>query len=446
MGYRYFLICFLLVFLSGIWCAATPEDTRTLVITGEGLSADTKNDTSVQDLVDLVNEAMVYTQRVGKEAALKEFSDRNGSFSRGDMYVWAYDFNGINLAHPFHPEYAGENKLMLNDSAGFPMIRAMQEIAQNGSGFVTYQYENPLTGITGPKLSYVKRVDDTWWLGSGIYGELISIPANIPESIRDTLQAKVDKAVSYAREFGKDKALSEFNDKNGRFTANNTYIFAFDTDGTTLAMPFHPEKVGTNEKNLTDENGVSIGGEKLMVAREGGGFLYYVFDNPAAGNKSEFKVSCIRLVDDTWVIGTGMYLPEIPVNFSADERKNLVAQVRKAVAYVTEQGREKAIREFNDLNGTFSNPKMFIYAFDTNGTMVANPYLPGLVGMNRMNDRHSLGKYQGRQLVENAKNGGGFTYYFFADPGSDYAVRLKLGYSEMADDNLIIGAGIFTVK
>ncbi|MFH0968838.1 MAG: cache domain-containing protein [Methanobacteriota archaeon] len=71
------------------------------------------------------------------------------------------------------------------------------------------------------------------------------------------------------------------------------------------------------------------------------------------------------------------------------------------------------------------------------------PYLPGLVGMDRMNDQDPYGKYQVRQLIANAENGGGFTYYFFADPGSDYAIRLKLGYSELADDDLIVGAGIF---
>jgi polar amino acid transport system substrate-binding protein len=45
----------------------------------------------------------------------------------------------------------------------------MQAIAMNGSGFYQYLYRNPVTNQTEPKVSYVMKVDDTWWLGSGIY-------------------------------------------------------------------------------------------------------------------------------------------------------------------------------------------------------------------------------------------------------------------------------------
>lgn len=57
----------------------------------------------------------------------------------------------------------------------------------------------------------------------------------------------------------------------------------------------------------------------------------------------------------------------------------------EAVHYVYEQGRDAGIREFNDPSGTFSDPEMFIFAFDMNGTLLANPYFPGLVGQNRTN-------------------------------------------------------------
>ena len=44
---------------------------------------------SPEDLVTFVSDSVVYSQRTGKSAALREFSDRNGSFTRGDLYVWA---------------------------------------------------------------------------------------------------------------------------------------------------------------------------------------------------------------------------------------------------------------------------------------------------------------------------------------------------------------------
>jgi polar amino acid transport system substrate-binding protein len=395
------------------------------------------------DLVTFVNDAYVYYQRVGKAAALREFSDRNGSFTRGDRYIWAYDFNGTNLAHPYHPEYTGQDKSDLTDAAGFRMIDAMRDAARNGSGFVSYQYENPVTGKTEPKLAYVKRVDDSWWLASGIYGPDLSVPQQSPDAVRQSLEEKVNAAVDFARKNGRETALTAFNNASGPFAACGTYVFAFDMDGTTLAMPFEPGRIGRNERNLTDPNGVLIGERKIRLAQEGGGFFYYVFTNPAS-EKPEFKVSCVKPVDSGWAVGAGMYLPGIPAVFPQDQREKLVSRVNEAVAYVGKNGKETALRTFNDPNGTFSQPDMYIFAFDRNGTYLANPYLPGIVGLNRLSSRDPYGEYHVPYIIANAEQGGGFMYYFLADPAMDYKIRLKLTYSEMAGGDLVVGAGIYS--
>jgi signal transduction histidine kinase len=399
--------------------------------------------TSEDELVSFVQEAVVYTQKVGKVAALKEFADKNGSFTRGEVYTWAYDFNGTNLAHPYHPEYLGQNKLDLSDASGVRMIEEMRDTARNGSGFVAYQYENPVTGVTEPKLSYVKRVDDTWWIGSGIYGKDLKIPQQAPEMVQEVLRAKVAYAAQFAREVGEEAALVAFNNASGLFVTKDTYIFAFDANGTTLAMPFVKENIGKNERNLTDINGVSIGERKIHVAGQGGGFFYYVYTNPATGRPG-FKVSYVEPVDSRLVVGTGIYLPpDVPAGFDKARIAKMVARVGDAAAFAKENGREAAILKFNNRNSTFEDPEMFVFAFDANGTLLANPYLPGLVGMNRLADRDPYGEYPVPYMIENAKQGGGFMYYFFADPSSDYRVRLKLAYTQMAGDDLVVGAGIF---
>jgi hypothetical protein len=173
-----------------------PTEAQALTVTPQSIPAGPGNShktpaSTVQDLITSVEDAVVYSQRVGKEAAIKEFSDKNGSFTRGEQYIWAYDFEGINLAHPYHPEYKGQNKLSLTDDTGVRMIEAMMDAARNGSGFVSYQFTNPVTGTTEQKLAYVKRVDDTWWLASGIYGSDLVIPIETPEMIGELLHAKV---------------------------------------------------------------------------------------------------------------------------------------------------------------------------------------------------------------------------------------------------------------
>ncbi|MFA4876296.1 MAG: cache domain-containing protein [Methanoregula sp.] len=432
------------IFIITAGCISPSAPEKSTIIPGPspGVTLTTGTPTTSEELITFVNNAAVYSQRVGKDAALREFADRNGSFTRGEMYVWAYDFNGTNLAHPYHPEYLGQNKLDLTDAAGVRMIEVMRDTARNGSGFVEYQFENPVSGRTEQKLAYVKRIDDTWWLGSGIYGSDIAIPQQSPDTIRQILSAKVDHAVSFARTSGRDTALAAFNNVSGPFAQNGTYIFAFGMDGITLAMPFVPANLGKNERNLTDINGVAIGERKIQLAGEGGGYFYYVYPNPASG-RPEFKVSYVKPVDSRWVAGAGIYLPDIPAVYPQERRDRLVSRVGEAVAYVKKNGRDAGIREFNNQNGTFSDPALFIFAFDRNGTLLANPYLPGLVGVNRLTDRDPYGEYPVPYIISNAEKGGGFLYYFFADPAMNYRIRPKLGYSQMAGDDLIVGAGIF---
>jgi len=428
-----------------------PTETQALTVTPQSIPAGPGNSlktpaSTVQDLIAFVEDAVVYSQRVGKEAAIKEFSDKNGSFTRGEQYIWAYDFEGINLAHPYHPEYKGQNKMSLTDDTGVRMIEAMRDAARNGSGFVSYQFANPVTGTTEQKLAYVKRVDDTWWLASGIYGSDLVIPIETPEMIGELLHAKVSHAVSYSREVGKERALLAFNNISGPFASGGTYIFAFDMNGTTLAMPFYKDKIGVNERNLTDINGVSIGEDKIRVASHGGGYFYYVYNNPADAGKPGFKISYVEPAGPGWVAGAGMYLPDVPVRFSEERRRQLVTRVREAAAMVNKTGRGAGLSVFNNPNGSFLDRDMFIFAFDRNGTHLANPYLPGLIGLNRLSDRDRYGSYPVQGLIEHAEKGGGFTYYFFADPAANYTVRLKLGYTELAGDDLVVGAGIFPDK
>jgi cytochrome c len=126
--------------------------------------------TSNETLVNFVENAVAYAKTYGREAALAEFSNPNGSFVKGELYIYAYDFNSTTLAHPFDPEKIGKSRLGELDAYGNPYGQKFIDAAQNGSGFVRFYYINPAHNRTiESKLGYVQRVDDDWWLGSGIY-------------------------------------------------------------------------------------------------------------------------------------------------------------------------------------------------------------------------------------------------------------------------------------
>jgi signal transduction histidine kinase len=64
----------------------------------------------------------------------------------------------------------GTYRLDVQDERGVCIDQEMRSIALNeGSGFYEYRWNNPVTNKTEPKVSYVTKVDDTWWIGAGIY-------------------------------------------------------------------------------------------------------------------------------------------------------------------------------------------------------------------------------------------------------------------------------------
>lgn len=123
-----------------------------------------------EEMVTFVKEAVNYTHTNGKEKALAEFSDPKGSFFRGELYIYAYDYNGTTIAHPVNPEKIGVNRLDEKDADGRYFIRELMDASTDGTGFVEYTYINPTqNNRVDKKLGYAMQVDDDWWLGSGIY-------------------------------------------------------------------------------------------------------------------------------------------------------------------------------------------------------------------------------------------------------------------------------------
>ncbi len=131
------------------------------------------NETELASFVEL---AALHAKDVGKNEAIKDFMDRNGSWVKGDLYIFAHDFNGTSLCLPFMPKEVGTDRSNIQNDKGVYINRDMRAIAFNGSGFYEYDWQNPLTNQSEPKVSYVMKVDDTWYLGAGIYkAELNSI-------------------------------------------------------------------------------------------------------------------------------------------------------------------------------------------------------------------------------------------------------------------------------
>lgn len=85
-------------------------------------------------------------------------------------YFFAYAQDGTTIALPPKPEVAGENRNDLKDSNGVYIIRELTKKANDGGGFLIYQYPKPGEDIPSPKLAYSKLIPGTThWLGTGVY-------------------------------------------------------------------------------------------------------------------------------------------------------------------------------------------------------------------------------------------------------------------------------------
>ncbi len=120
----------LLLLTSGCTRTATGNATATPAITAVAEPVTTPVLTSNETLVAFVREAVSYAKTNGKDAAIAEFNKANGSFVRGELYIYAYDVNGTTIAHPFNPEKIGINRLNETDAHGNYFIKDLRDAAR----------------------------------------------------------------------------------------------------------------------------------------------------------------------------------------------------------------------------------------------------------------------------------------------------------------------------
>jgi cytochrome c len=125
---------------------------------------------SANEAVAMVKKAVALVKSDGREKAFAAFADpANKDFHDRDLYIYVYDMNGLSLAHGANPKMVGKNLLNMKDNEGKPMIQEMVKVAkEKGSGWVDYQWPNPVTKAIEAKSGYVERVDDIF-VGSGVY-------------------------------------------------------------------------------------------------------------------------------------------------------------------------------------------------------------------------------------------------------------------------------------
>jgi cytochrome c len=124
---------------------------------------------SKNDAKRWVEQAIAFYKTSGKRIAFAAFTDPAGMFVKEEMYVYVLNPKGIMLAHGVNEKFVGEEFLDLMDSDGKKFIKEIVETAnEQGSGWVEYNWYNPVRKEWLPKVVYFEKVDNLI-VCSGVY-------------------------------------------------------------------------------------------------------------------------------------------------------------------------------------------------------------------------------------------------------------------------------------
>jgi cytochrome c len=116
-------------------------------------------------------EAAAKAVTANKEDGLKQI--QAGKFVKGEVYVFAYNFDAALLAHPNKAASSvGPNSRSLLDEPDAEGKLFRKEIVEKaksaGTGWVDYVYKNPVTKAVENKTTYLKRAGDVV-ICAGVY-------------------------------------------------------------------------------------------------------------------------------------------------------------------------------------------------------------------------------------------------------------------------------------
>ncbi|WP_353116492.1 cache domain-containing protein [Nitratidesulfovibrio sp.] len=127
---------------------------------------------------------------------------------------------------------------------------------------------------------------------------------------------------------------------------------------------------------------------------------------------------------------------------SKGSKDEAVAMVKKAVAYIKANGRDKAFAEISNTQGMFVDRDLYVVVYDMQGNCLAHGANAKQVGKNLMELRDPDGKYFVKERVELGKASTSFWQnYKFSNPQTKL-IEPKAMYMERVDD-LLVGCGAY---
>ncbi len=118
------------------------------------------------------------------------------------------------------------------------------------------------------------------------------------------------------------------------------------------------------------------------------------------------------------------------------------ALVEKAAGYYQANGKEQALKEFNNAKGQFVKGELFIFVYDMNGVTLAQPMNQKQLGVCMADVPDVDGKYFAKEALDLVKKTGTATVdYKFKNPVTG-KVAPKVSYFKKVGD-IVVGCGAY---
>lgn len=142
------------------------------------------------------------------------------------------------------------------------------------------------------------------------------------------------------------------------------------------------------------------------------------------------------------MLAAAIVVSSVSLSFASADSAAAVAMVKKAAAFVKANGTEKAIKAISDSAGQYVKGELYVFAYDTAGTMMAHPKNAKLIGKNMIDVPDVDGKLFRKEIVTIANTkGSGWVDYKYKNPTSG-KTEDKTTYF-LKEGTLILCCGIY---
>lgn len=123
-------------------------------------------------------------------------------------------------------------------------------------------------------------------------------------------------------------------------------------------------------------------------------------------------------------------------------RQVAISFVNKAVDFAKEYGNDSLLGAINQASDEFYQKDLYVFAYDTNGNIIAHPVNQKIVGKNLLDIPDIDGKYFRREIVEKGKKQDtAWIDYKYKNPENGY-IENKTTYIRRVG-GIIIGCGVY---